>query len=394
MSGSIRKNCLDCDIEFDALPKGRGTVAKRCPDCQLAYKTARGRAVASANRAQKGGSGRVEVVLHNDVFERDNWICYLCGNVVPEESRNNTGTHLGKYDPLAPSLEHVIPRSRGGDHTLDNLRTAHKQCNQRKFTNAQLPTVKPVAAAVTYGTPACIVDGCPRNAAPYHHGWCNTHHYRWKNTGDPLKARCGCGCGELIAVPAEQRGKITIPGHRTGALTSNTLQGQLHTRFRTQPVSDYGRELGLADDCRIWTGSTIDSGHGVVSYRIDFSTRKATPAHRAVYMLAHGADSVTGKVVDHLCRERLCININHLEAVTHAENLARTPAKTHCPKGHPYILENICRTSRSTVCAQCARNVTHIRDKGHEFVVDPSNPSTKRHRCLVCHQGRGVKPAA
>jgi 5-methylcytosine-specific restriction endonuclease McrA len=387
----MRKNCLDCEVEFDALPKGRGAVAKRCPACLPAHKIARSRARASANRARKTGSGRVEIVMHHDVFERDNWICYLCGEIVPEESRDNTGTHLGEYDPLAPSLEHVIPRSQGGDHTLDNLRTAHQQCNRLKFTGDKLPTVKTAAAAVMYDAPACIVNDCPRNAAPYRYGRCNTHHYRWTNTGDPLKARCGCGCGELVAVPAEQRGKITIAGHRTGGLTSNTLEGQLQTRFRTQPVSDYGRELGLTDDCHIWTGSVLDSGHGTVSYRTDFSTRKAIPAHRAIYMMAHGADSVTGKVVDHLCRERLCININHLEAVIHAENLARVPARTHCPKGHPYIAENL---SSANSCAQCARNVTHIPNKGHEFVVDPSNPSTKRHRCLVCHQGRGVKHAA
>ncbi len=58
----------------------------------------------------------------SDVFERDGYICYLCG-----------GLCSGKRpDPMSPSLDHVVPVMRGGKHTLDNVRTAHLLCNMSK----------------------------------------------------------------------------------------------------------------------------------------------------------------------------------------------------------------------------------------------------------------------
>lgn len=56
------------------------------------------------------------------IYERDNWTCWLCGEAVDRD-----------VDPRvhdrAPSLDHVIPRSRNGSHDDDNLRTAHRLCN-------------------------------------------------------------------------------------------------------------------------------------------------------------------------------------------------------------------------------------------------------------------------
>jgi len=67
----------------------------------------------------RGGS--VEHVSRMEVFERDGWICGLCGVDVDRS--------LKWPDPMSVSLDHVIPVSLGGLHSLANVQCAHLFCN-------------------------------------------------------------------------------------------------------------------------------------------------------------------------------------------------------------------------------------------------------------------------
>jgi hypothetical protein len=69
-----------------------------------------------------------------------------------------------------------------------------------------------------------------------------------------------------------------------------------------------------------------------------------------------------GMELDHTCRVRNCVNINHLEPVSHAENVRRYQAlKETCPKGHPYSGENLYITSKGArACRQCRKD--YIRE--------------------------------
>ena len=107
------------------------------------------------------------------------------------------------------------------------------------------------------------------------------------------------------------------------------------------------------NDCWGWTGWTDSNGYG--KFRLGDGKRPAH--HRASYILLVD-DNIGGLDIDHLCRNPVCSNPNHLEAVTGRENTIRgisPPAvnskKTHCKLGHEFTPDNtwgknvrICRT--------------------------------------------------
>lgn len=98
-----------------------------------------------------------------------------------------------------------------------------------------------------------------------------------------------------------------------------------------------------ATGCWVWQGETQARGYGRV-----FLGRKASPkyamAHRFSYEVFVGAIG-EGLVIDHLCRNKLCVNPEHLQPVSPRVNVLRAPetpaavnaAKTHCPRDHELV---------------------------------------------------------
>ena len=68
--------------------------------------------------------GSYGVVDRFAVFERDDWVCQLCGEPVDPS--------VAGPDPLAASLDHIVPVSFGGDHSIENAQLAHLGCNAAK----------------------------------------------------------------------------------------------------------------------------------------------------------------------------------------------------------------------------------------------------------------------
>lgn len=107
-------------------------------------------------------------------------------------------------------------------------------------------------------------------------------------------------------------------------------------------------------ECLRWQGSKNHKGYGSVSV----NGRQAR-VHRYAYELKVGPIP-EGLEIDHVrargCRFRDCLNPAHLEAVTHHENILRSPATnpSHCPHGHEYTEENsVYSTHTYRRCAQC-----------------------------------------
>lgn len=102
-------------------------------------------------------------------------------------------------------------------------------------------------------------------------------------------------------------------------------------RKRNKPhTKDSLLALACVDgDCLIWQGTKRSNGYGVITFN-----GRQTTTHRVMYQLVAG-DVPDGMEVDHTCSRRDCINPEHLQVVTHAENmfLSASRRKT-CRNGH------------------------------------------------------------
>jgi len=113
-------------------------------------------------------------------------------------------------------------------------------------------------------------------------------------------------------------------------------------------------KMDVTPDCWRWKRPNRQLGYGYV-----FFEGKHVPAHRIVYTFLVGPIA-DGLEIDHLCRVRACVNPDHLEPVTHAENIRRSPTaapavnarRTHCLR-HP--AEPLSRTGHGRGCAICYR---------------------------------------
>lgn len=82
----------------------------------------------AARRARLAGATVIELFDRIEVFERDAWTCYLC--------KEQTNPDASPFDPFYPTVDHVIPLSKGGQHTLTNAGTACLGCNSAKQDHA------------------------------------------------------------------------------------------------------------------------------------------------------------------------------------------------------------------------------------------------------------------
>jgi hypothetical protein len=113
--------------------------------------------------------------------------------------------------------------------------------------------------------------------------------------------------------------------------------------------------------CWNWTAGQMRGGYG--RFRFGGKDSKNGAAHRFSY------EKLFGKVkwplqLDHLCRNRICVNPNHLEPVTARENTLRgetraaaNARKTHCIRGHPFDDANtyFVKDRNIRMCRTCAK---------------------------------------
>ena len=163
----------------------------------------------------------------------------------------------------------------------------------------------------------CIVEGCEnpsRNrVAP---GLCRMHHERKRKHGD-------------VGPPHSLRPRIPV-------------EQKIRQRHRV-----------TAEGCWEWTRGRDKNGYGFVT------GGGSKLAHRVSYEVFVGPIP-EGLTLDHLCRNTSCINPDHLEPVTHRENVLRGKVSrlrdfpTHCKNGHPYDEANTYWLRGARQCKACA----------------------------------------
>lgn len=171
---------------------------------------------------------------------------------------------------------------------------------------------------------------------------------------------CACGCGRATntvkGVP-----KLFIHGHNgtPPPREPRPLAERLWAKVdKNGPIPAARPDLG---PCWQWTSRPDGKGYGQIN--AGKRPTKMLRAHRVAYELSVGLIP-DGLQLDHLCRNRMCVNPEHLEPVPCRENLlrgdtvtARNARVTECPQGHPYSGTNVRYSKRNGAryCNECNR---------------------------------------
>lgn len=142
--------------------------------------------------------------------------------------------------------------------------------------------------------------------------------------------------------------------------------------------SKFWDRIYFAGNCWLWKGAT-NRGYG----RFHVSRGKQRPVHRMTWEVINGPVP-SGKNLDHLCRNKTCVNPSHLECVPIAVNALRGNSphaqharQTHCFLGHPLSGENLFINSRGNrvclICNRSRRRISRIRCKVARHTVSSAH---------------------
>lgn len=128
---------------------------------------------------------------------------------------------------------------------------------------------------------------------------------------DPQYGKCGCGCGEDAPI-------CVGTDNRTGVRRGDPYPYIQAHRFRSSPLTYIEQDHGYTTPCWIWQRSLDHRGYA----RVDGRRGNSGLLHRIMYESRKGVIPHAMQL-DHLCRQRSCVNPDHLEPVTGTINVRR-----------------------------------------------------------------------
>lgn len=167
---------------------------------------------------------------------------------------------------------------------------------------------------------------------------------------------CRCDCGRLTTVRNDH-----IVGKRVVSC------GCWNHEAMSEPerIARFWEQVDKTSDCWIWRGPMKSTGYGQINWgKTEDGKKIVRYAHRVSYELSVGPIP-TGLTLDHLCRNTVCVNPEHLEPVTQSENTRRggNGRKTHCSRGHRFTTDNTYVRPDGTGWRGC-RACADLRQKG------------------------------
>lgn len=191
------------------------------------------------------------------------------------------------------------------------------------------------------------------------------------------------------------------PSSDLSILDRDSVEGVARYLLTERDVKRFRSKVIERDGCWGWTGSFFQTGYAIFNVKMADGVWRPTTAHRVSYEIAVGPIA-DGLHIDHLCRNRQCVNPAHLEPVTPRINNLRGESRsaqqarwTHCPKGHPFNDENTyTRKTGKRECRACARerDLRRVRSSGH-CVVCGAYFETHNRNVRACSQNCGRKLA-
>lgn len=124
---------------------------------------------------------------------------------------------------------------------------------------------------------------------------------------------------------------FTVP---TDLKSTKINLGKTSTVYESPPptkekiMTEFMKKVQKTETCWLWMGTIRSEGYGT----FNLYNYGAKNAHRTSYELFKG--EIPPKMdIDHLCRNKQCVNPEHLEAVTRQENIQRAKSYPHKAKG-------------------------------------------------------------